>query len=275
MTVRFFIFLLTVFLSACSFNSVFFPLDERPDESADEIAIERVELVASDGKKIQHYFFRSNNSSKATIFVFHGSGSKVINWLKVVKPLIANGYQVFMMEYRGFGSSQGSADHNLVANDANVALQYLAGRIDVKDKPLLVLGQSYGGQLAIFVTHKNQLLIDGLITEGTYTSFSEEAASFSPWPISSLVNLIVANEYESQELIKDIGINKLFIHSKEDKIVPFYMAQLLYNKATDNKDLWVINGKHISGLLDKPVKYVSKIDGMLNKAHNKNVKQIK
>jgi fermentation-respiration switch protein FrsA (DUF1100 family) len=261
--VRLFIFLLTFFLSACSFNSVFFPVDDRADESVGSVDIERVELVSSDGNKIQHYFFKSNNSPKATIFVFHGSGSKVINWFKVVKPLIANSYQVFMMEYRGFGSSQGSASHDLVANDANAALQYLASRDDVKNKPLLVLGQSYGGQLAIFVTHKNQHLIDGLITEGTYTSFSEEAASYSPWPISSFVNLIVSNKYESQELIQEIAISKLFIHSKEDKIVPFYMAQLLYSKAIDNKELWVINGKHVSGLLDKPLEYVSKINELL------------
>ncbi|WDE04350.1 alpha/beta fold hydrolase [Thalassomonas viridans] len=267
MTARFFIYFLIFLLPACSFNSVFFPIDERPDDVVD-VNIERVELVSSDGKRIQHYFFKTDSPIKATIFVFQGSGSKVLNWFKVVKPLVEDGYQVFMMEYRGFGASEGDARHDSVANDANTALLYLAGRTDVEAKPLLVLGQSYGGQLAIYVTHKNQHLVDGLITEGTYTSFSEEAASFSPWPISSLVNLIVSNEYESLELIRDIRTSKLFIHSKEDKVVPFDMTQKLYSKAIGQKELWVINGRHVAGLLDKPVEYVSKVNELLNKTYN-------
>jgi pimeloyl-ACP methyl ester carboxylesterase len=263
------IFFLTFLLSACSFNNVFFPVDERAGAKIDGVNIKRVELVSSDEKKIQHYLISSNTPSKATIFVFQGSGSTVINWLKVIKPLIESGYQVFMMEYRGFGNSEGNASHDSVANDANLALQYLAGRTDVEDKPLFVLGQSYGGQLAIYVTHKNQQLIDGLITEGTFTSFSEEAASFSPWPISLLVNLFVSNEYESHELIQNIETNKLFIHSNEDKVVPFYMAEILYSKAIGKKELWTINGKHVSGLLDKPVEYVSRIDSLLLNIHKK------
>ena len=269
MTIKLLICLLSFLLSACSFNSVFFPIDERLADVVDIEKIERIELVSSDGKKVQHYLFNADHDSKATIFVFHGSGSTVLNWYKVIEPLIDDGYQVFMMEYRGFGISEGHASHDSVAFDANVALRYLADRIEVETKPLLVMGQSYGGQLAIYVTHQNQHLVDGLITEGTFTSFSEEAASFSPWPISSLVNLIVSNEYKSLALIQEIRTNKLFIHSKEDKVVPFNMAQQLYNKAIGQKELWAINGKHVAGLIDKPIEYLSKVNELLQKTQHK------
>jgi len=264
MITKIFIFWLSFLLSACSFNSVFFPIDDRPNDAFD-LDIEKVLLVSHDSKKIQHYLFKPDQPTKATIFVFQGSGSKVINWFKVVKPLVDNGYQVFMMEYRGFGDSEGDAHHNVVANDASEALKYLEGRADVKSKPLLVLGQSYGGQLAIYVTHKNQSLVDGLITEGTFTSFSEEAAYSSPWFVTPLVKLIVSNDYESQKLIQDIRTNKLFIHSKEDKVVPFNMAQTLFNKASGNKELWAIDGKHVAGLVNKPIEYVSKVNRFLHK----------
>jgi len=268
LAVRFSIFLLSLLLSACSFNSVFFPIDGRPTDTVD-IDFETIELVSSDGKKVQHYLFNANAEPKATIFVFQGSGSTVLNWYKVVKPLVEAGYQIFMMEYRGFGSSEGAASHHAISIDANVALNYLAERGDVKTKPLLIMGQSYGGQLAIYVTHKNPHLVDGLITEGTFTSFSEEAASFSPWPISSLVNLIVLNEYKSVDLIQGIKTNKLFIHSNKDNVVPFDMALQLYSKATGAKELWTINGKHVAGLLDNPVSYVSKVNELYKKTHNK------
>ncbi|MCW8093160.1 alpha/beta hydrolase [Alteromonas sp. ASW11-130] len=261
---------MALFLSACSFNSVFFPVDERPSASVNT-DMETVELDSSDGKRVFHYFFNTSQNSKATILVFQGSGSTVANWYKVIRPLIQDGYQIFMMEYRGFGSSEGDATHNSIAIDANAALNYLASRKEVKTKPLLVMGQSYGGQLAIYVTYKNQHLVDGLITEGTFTSFSEEAASFVPWPISSLINLIVSNEYNSLELISAIKTNKLFIHSAEDKVVPFEMAKKLYNKAVGRKNLWVIEGKHVAGLLNNPDTYVSKVNALLQKTHDRKV----
>ncbi|KZW98770.1 hypothetical protein JL49_21365 [Pseudoalteromonas luteoviolacea] len=107
--------------------------------------METAKLTSSDGKIINHFLFKLSQKPKATIFVFQGSGSNVVNWYKVIKPLIENGYQILMMEYRCFGESDWEASHSLVAQDASRALIYLSDRRDVKDLPILVLGQSHGG----------------------------------------------------------------------------------------------------------------------------------
>ena len=83
--------MLVLLMSGCSFNSVFFPVDERPDDFISG-AVEVIELTAADGVAIQHFLFKPAQAHKATIFVFQGSGSKVANWHKVIKPLIDDGY---------------------------------------------------------------------------------------------------------------------------------------------------------------------------------------
>ncbi|KZN30011.1 hypothetical protein N480_03445 [Pseudoalteromonas luteoviolacea S2607] len=257
-------------ISGCSFSGVFFPIDERPDDSIEGI-VETTQLTSSDGNTINHFLFKPPHKPKATIFVFQGSGSKVVNWHKVIKPLIENGYQVFMMEYRGFGKSEGEASHSLVAQDASRALTYLSDRLDVKGLPILVLGQSYGGQLAIYVTHKHPDLVDGLITEGTFTSFSDEAAYSSPLLAKPFVRAIFSEPYVSEELIADLQKPLLIVHSSQDKVVPFSMAKTLYARARSDKKLWEVKGKHVAAMIDYPQEYVDRINELLQRSQNDDI----
>ncbi|MDK2596808.1 alpha/beta hydrolase [Pseudoalteromonas obscura] len=268
MTKNFSVLVFSLLLSGCSFSGIFFPIDNRPDEQ-NIGRFEAISLTASDGAKIKHYLFKPETEHKATIFAFQGSGSKVVNWYKVIKPLVDDGYQVFMMDYRGFGDSQGTADHSLVAQDASNALTYLVGRSDVSNRPVLVLGQSYGGQVAIYVAHQHSELVDALITEGTFTSFSDEAAYSSPWIVRPLIRAIFTEPYIAADLISDIEIPMLIVHSSNDKIVPFHMAQTLYASANSEKQLWEIRGKHVAGLIDLPQEYISKVNGLLLLSHHK------
>jgi uncharacterized protein len=260
--------LFALIISGCSFDGLFFPLDARPDDVI-KSDMEVISLTTFDGVRIQHFLFKPAQKPKATIFSFQGSGSKVANWYKVIKPLIDDGYQIFMMDYRGFGKSQGESSHLAVAQDANNALTYLMNRDDVKNGQLLVLGQSYGGQLAINVAHNNSDIVDVLITEGTFTSFSDEAAYSTPWIISPLVKALLFDPYSAKELIADINIPKLIIHSSEDKVVPFSMAETLFDRAKGDKELWEVKGEHVTTLVDKPLAYVSKVNEMLLRSHNK------
>ena len=256
---RFSCLICVLLIAGCSFNGVFFPVDERPDDAIDR-KVETIQLRSFDGTQIKHYLFKPDQEHKATIFALQGSGSKVVNWYKVIKPLVDDGYQVFMMEYRGFGESNGEASHATIAQDASNALTYLVSRNDVKNGRVIVLGQSYGGQLAIYVTHKHPEQVDGIVTEGTFTSFSDEAAYFTPWPFRPLVKAIFSEPYVSKDLIADINAPLLIIHSTEDKVVPFSMAKTLQEKAKNNSELWQISGKHVAGLIDLPNDYVAKIN---------------
>ena len=126
-------------ISGCSFDSTFFPLDERADDKVFPNQ-QAINLISADGENIAHVFIQPQSEAKATIFVFQGSGSKVSNWLTILKPLVDDGYQIFLMDYRGFGNSEGEASHLQVANDAHKAFSHLLNLDEVKNKKMLVLG---------------------------------------------------------------------------------------------------------------------------------------
>lgn len=246
-------------VSGCSFDSTFFPIDERPDDIA-QANQRNIVLKSADGKNIHHVLIKPHANFKATIFVFHGSGSKVSNWTKLLEPLVKDGYQIFLMEYRGFGNSEGEASHENVAGDADRAFLYLVGREDVKNKPLVILGQSYGAQLAIYVAAKYPEQVDVLITEGAFTSFQDIAVYSTPWIGKPFTWTFLMNPYSSVNLIKEATMPKLIIHSDGDDVVPFFMGEELFARAAGNKEFWQIQGQHADALVDYPEEFVVRLN---------------
>lgn len=249
-------------ISGCAFNTVFFPSDNRPDADISvDYTISSVPVNEVD--TVQLFKFPASDHALGNIMVFQGSGNKVRNWYKVVKPLHDAGYHIFMMEYPGFGSTPGVPTHVGVAQAATAVIKHLNTACLLADMPLLALGQSYGGQLAIYTAAQGGL-IDALIVEGTFTSFSEEAAWSAPAFIGPLVRAIFDEPYRAEQLITSVDVPLLIIHSKDDQRVPYSMGQTLYNAARSmNKQLWPINGKHLAGLSEHTDDYLNKIDVLM------------
>lgn len=251
----------------CSFDSTFFPVDERYNGS--HIANqEDILLMSADGRAIHHALIKPQSGPKATVLVFHGSGSTISNWAKLLTPLVEDGYQLFLMEYRGFGNSEGIASHEAVALDAHRAFLYLIGRADVANRPLLVLGQSYGAQLAINVAAAYPEKVDGLITEGAFTSFRSIAVYTTPWIGKPFTWAVFRNPYRSTELIREASMPKLIIHSQDDEVVPFFMGEELFEQALSKKEFWKIRGQHADALVDYPGEFVSRINHMAGLAYD-------
>ena len=58
---------------------------------------------------------------------------------------------------------------------------------------------------------------------------------------------------------------KLFIHSKEDDIVPYKFGKKLFNVAKNPKEFLEINGLHNDGFLSSGDKYTNGIDNYIKK----------
>jgi len=261
------ILLILCLACGCSFDGTFFPVDKRPDGGTGT-SEENIVLRAADGKNIHHFLLKTQSNPKATIFVFHGSGSKVSNWTKLLEPLLEDGYQLFLMEYRGFGNSEGDASHQTVVADAHRAFLYLIGREDVKNKPLLILGQSYGGQLAINLAARHPDVVDVLVTEGAFTSFRNIAVYSTPWIGKPFTWTFFRNPYNSVKFIQEAAMPKLIIHSQDDDVVPFFMGEELFDYAGGHKEFWKIRGKHADALVDYPKEFVVRINKLAGLAHN-------
>lgn len=250
-----------VILSSCSFNSTFFAIKKQNlNSKITYLNSEDIYVQSEDSKKIYCLLLKPEKQALGTIFFLQGSGDNIASWSSYTEHFVKGGYQVFMMEYRGFGKNNDKPTHRNVLKDAERALDYIIKSGKVNGNKVIALGQSYGGQIAINLTSNHPDKICALITEGTFTSFNDEATFSVPDIIKPFVKLMVYSPYKSKKLIKKIsGIPVLIIHSQNDKVVPFKMSEKLYKNANSPKYIWKIQGDHIRGIEKYPKEYLEKI----------------
>lgn len=263
--VKYAIAFLGFIIVSCSFNSAFFAVKKQNMNSEirnlnyDEIIIE-----SKDGHKVLCHLYKPSEAVLGTIFLLQGSGDNLASWSTDAQYFVNGGYEVFMMEYRGFGADSGKATHKNVLIDAEIALLHLTNMKSVKGGKIIMLGQSYGGQIAINLTSRYPEKVVALITEGTFTSFNKEVVYQVPFIIKPFLKILAKSPYKSEELIREIkGVPVLIIHSKEDRTVPFNMGQALYSNANEPKYFWEINGEHIHGIENYPKEYMEKISMLI------------
>lgn len=248
----------------CSFNSTFFPIDSDWNGLKD-IDYEEIILASKDEHKIYYLLLNTPEESIATIFLLHGSGANLSNWIEFCQPLIRGGLRVFMMEYRGFSKSTGKSTHMNVLGDAINGINYLLHRFkENSSTKILLMGQSYGGQIAIRLASGYAGKINGLILEGTFTTFARIAVFSTPLLLKPFTGIILLNPYKVVKQIKKVTVPVMIIPSRNDQRVPLKMGERLYQKANNPKELWIIDGKHIHGLLDYSDDYVHHIKGFFN-----------
>jgi len=90
--------------------------------------------IPVDKDTITAIFIRpTSKKPKATILFFHGAGGNVSTYTFMTKPLVDNGFQVVMVDFRGYGKSTGVPTHLNVAEDGQKFFDLITQRNDVKN----------------------------------------------------------------------------------------------------------------------------------------------
>ena len=261
--------LLTIFVLLLSMQTLNGQMDERfyhPDKkwvSIDSLDYQEI-ILYQDNDTVYSAIFKPDGTPKAIILYFHGNGSNISKWAGHIRPLVKNGFQIYMLDYRGYGKSTGKPTHINIANDAQMLLDTLLAREDINKTPLIIYGASIGSQVATHLARNNNEKISALVLDGMMTSFTDIALLTSPIEYHPQIRQYVTSPYSAKEDIKAItGIKVLFIHSEEDSI-PIDGARNIYDDCSCDKDFWLYEGKHIEAPLKYPELFVQYMNRLLN-----------
>ena len=199
------------------------------------LTFQDVELHAADGTRLHGWFVRGERPE--TLLWFHGNAGNISHRVDNLRLLMAHvGANVFMVDYRGYGRSDGTASEAGVYDDARGALAYLRSRRDLKADQIVYFGQSLGSAVAIeLATHAPPR---GLILETPFTSVRAMAGALMPGPLGWLL----PNAFDNLGRIRELRMPKLFIHGDNDEIVPYAQGRELYESAPPPKAFATIRG---------------------------------
>jgi fermentation-respiration switch protein FrsA (DUF1100 family) len=191
---------------------------------------EDVYLEAADGVRIHGYFVPSGGAT-CTLLYFHGNGGNLDYRRRWIRALASIPADVFAIDYRGYGRSEGTPSEAGVYLDGEAAYTYLRAVRGVSASRLVVLGKSLGGGIACDLTSHAECA--AVILQSTFTSIPDMAGEIIPvFP----AGWFVSSSLDNRSKIDRISAPKLFIHSRADEMVPFAMSQVLFDAAREPKE---------------------------------------
>lgn len=203
---------------------------------------EDVFLKSPAGATLNGWLVRAGHPRQAaTILFFHGNAGNVSHRLEKIALFHELGLNVFILDYQGYGKSTGRPSETGIYQDAQAAYDYLLQRSDILKDKIVVYGESLGGAVAVDLASQHPLA--GIILESTFSSAQDMAKVILPFVPTCLVRV----KMDSLSKISRVTAPKLFIHSRYDEIVPFRLAQKLFNAAPQPKEFLEIDGDHNEG----------------------------
>ncbi|HHH48316.1 MAG TPA: alpha/beta hydrolase [Gammaproteobacteria bacterium] len=267
-------------LSACS-NLFFVPMKtllRTPDELG--LDFENVFIDSSDGVRLYAWFLPAEETARGTILFLHGNAENISTHIGGVYWLPARGYNVLLLDYRGYGLSSGEPSLQGATDDVQAALRWLLARTE--GQPVAVLGQSLGGSLGVVAIDRADLApqIRALILDSAFSDYRliarEKLAGFwLTWPLQYPLSWLISDHFAPTRAIARISPTPvLIIHGEDDNIVPPHHARQLYRAAREPKALWLVpDTGHIGALArpeirDRLVKYLDRTMGRRPSSNN-------
>jgi len=221
-------------------------------------------FISKDGIKITYIRIKGDKKSPIVIFC-HGNEANMTrndNQDKI-KFLAKADYEVFALDYRGFGKSSGEPDEQGLYKDLDSFITYLNTKYKIPNDKIVLWGHSLGSAVAINEASKKKF--KGVIAEGAFTS-AEDMKNYrilhkrNANPVHLFVrdslfkNLKLTQKFASKDKIAKIKSPMLIIHAVNDEMIPVEMGKRLAKLKPDAQTYFSKVGKHCDyGWQDKPI----------------------
>lgn len=250
----------TITMTGCAGRFFYYP-DHRVYQTPAQhgLPYEEVSFTSRDGTSLSGWFVPAPESPIGTVIHFHSNAQNMTAHFSYVDWLPAEGFNVFVFDYRGYGRSGGTPTRRGLYEDCLAAIDYVKTRTDVDTNKLVVLGQSLGGANALFALGNNPdsgvkaVAIDSAFF--SYRSITRDKIAAIPilgWLKGPLSWMVIGNDHSPGCVIDRIAPTPLLlIHGTADTVIPYHHAEALFEAARDPKELWTIkDGQHTDALME-------------------------
>ena len=238
---------------------IYFPQSEI-DYTPDMVGLdyEDINIQTEDNVSLNAWFLPVKGTTRTLLF-FHGNAGNISHRLESLKLFHRMGLSVFIIDYRGYGRSQGTPNEQGTYLDAKAAWQYLTEVRAIADDEIIIFGRSLGGGIASWLASQHTPRL--LILESSFTSIADMGNHYYPYLPTQLLTLI---KYASIDRIENIYCPILISHSQSDEVVPYKFGRQLFEKANTPKVFMELQGGHNDGFIVSGQSYIDGIEKFIN-----------
>lgn len=224
---------------------------------------EQVDLETEDGLLLDAWWLPVEESRGSVLFL-HGNAGNISHRLDSLQQFHRLGLSVLILDYRGYGRSEGRPSEVGTARDARAGWDWLINERGVPSDELVLFGRSLGAAVAaeLAASLEPSMQPAAVILESPFRSVPALGQQLYPFlPVRWLATL----EYPTERYVAHIEAPLLVIHSQDDEIIPFAEGEAVFRAAGQPKELLAIRGGHNSGFLESEPEYSNAIDDFLTR----------
>jgi alpha-beta hydrolase superfamily lysophospholipase len=188
-----------------------------------------------DGETLNGLLFKADNT-KGLIFYLHGNGGSLAGWGSAAKTYTDLGYDVFMLDYRGYGKSTGNISSQQQLLD-DVQMIYDEVTKEYNEVNIVVLGYSIGTGPAAKLAADNHPGM--LILQAPYYSLTDMMHRQLPF----IPNFVLKYKFPTYEYLRTNKAPVVIFHGDVDDVIPFESSLMLQGELKAQDTLIVLPGQ--------------------------------
>jgi uncharacterized protein len=175
-----------------------------------------VDLHTEDGLDLTAWHAPSTGpATGVTVLVLPGNAGSRITRVPLARALTATGFDVLLLDYRGYGGNPGSPTEHGLAADADAAYRHLVAERRVSPARLVVIGESLGAAVAVRLALERP--VAGLVLRSPFTSLADVGAEHYPFlPVRALLR----DRFPIRDTIRALTVRLIVVAGGADEIVP-------------------------------------------------------
>ena len=173
--------------------------------------VEALAFEREEGVKVRGWFVKA--ADRAPLAIYYGGNAEELSW-QMTEPWPA-GWSLALVNYRGYGESDGKPSEVALFGDALAVFDALARRPDVDASRIVLVGRSLGSGVAVYVAAERPVAAVVLISP--YDSMTAVARRHYPW---LPVGLLLKHPFDSASRAPHVRAPLLAIAGDADRIIP-------------------------------------------------------
>ena len=241
--------LLIIYITTCGllyfFQEKLIFLPEKLDKNFEftfNREFEEINVKTKDNTILNGLLFKADNS-KGLIFYLHGNAGSVRTWGEVAKTYTDLNYDVYMLDYRGYGKSEGKiTSDELLYQDLQMVYDELKSKYD--ESKIIVLGYSIGTGLAAKIASVNNPKL--LILQAPYYSLTDLMKHTLP----IIPTFILKYKFETNKFITECKMPVIIFHGNQDEVIYYNSSVKLKGLMKKSDSLITLIGQRHNGMTE-------------------------
>jgi fermentation-respiration switch protein FrsA (DUF1100 family) len=169
-----------------------------------------------------------------TLLYSHGNGEDMGDNRLLFDQLQAKGFAIMAYDYPGYGQSDGKPSEQGAYDAIEAAYDYLVEDLHIEPKTIVLQGRSVGGGPVVDLAVRKP--VGGLILESTFVT---------TFRVVTHIRLLPFDKFDNLAKIPRVTCPVLVIHGTQDRTIPFWHGQALFNAiAAPKQSFWVEGADH-------------------------------